>query len=51
MSAGALAEGERVAREIAQRNSIPLATLHADPADIPLWLEQAGGKLSSMLAP
>ena len=50
MPAGALAEGERIAREIAQRNSIPLAILHADPADIPLWLEQARGELSSMLA-
>ena len=49
--AGALAGGERIAREIAQRNSIPLAVLHADPADIPGWLEQASGALSSMLAP
>ncbi len=51
MAAGALAEGERIAQKIAQRNSIPLAILHADPADIPLWLEQASGKLSMMLAP
>lgn len=49
--AGALAEGERIAREIARRNSIPLAILHADPADIPRWLAQASGALSSMLAP
>jgi uncharacterized protein YbjT (DUF2867 family) len=49
--AGALAEGERIAREIAQRNSIPLAVLRADPADVPRWLEQASGALSLMLAP
>jgi nucleoside-diphosphate-sugar epimerase len=48
---GALAEGERVAREMAHRNSIPLAILHADPADMPLWLEQARGALTSLLAP
>jgi uncharacterized protein YbjT (DUF2867 family) len=51
MPLGALAEGERISREIAQRNSIPLATLHADPADIAFWLAQARGELSSMLAP
>ncbi len=45
----AVAEGERIAREIAQRNSIPLAILRADPIDIPLWLEQASGELSTML--
>ncbi len=49
--AGALAEGERIAREIAQRSSIPLAILDADPVDTPLWLERANGALSSMLAP
>ena len=49
--AGALAEGEQIAREIAQGNSIPLATLHADSANIPLWLEQASGALYSLLAP
>jgi hypothetical protein len=47
----ALAEGERIAREIADRNSIPLALLLADPTDMPRWLEQARGALSSMLAP
>jgi uncharacterized protein YbjT (DUF2867 family) len=50
MPAGALAEGERIAREIAHRNSIPLVILHADPADTPRWLEQARGGLSSLLA-
>jgi uncharacterized protein YbjT (DUF2867 family) len=49
--AGALAEGERIAREVAGRNSIPLAVLNADPADIPRWLEQASGALSLMLSP
>ncbi len=47
--AGALATGERTAREIASRNLIPLAILRADPADLPGWLEQARGALSSML--
>ncbi len=51
MPAGALAEGEWIAQEIAQLNSIPLAVLHADPAGISLWLAQASGELSSMLAP
>ena len=51
MPAGALAEGERIAREIARRNSIPLAVLHADPGDLPRWLEQAHRELSLMLAP
>jgi len=49
--AGALAEGERVAREIALRNAIPLAVLDTDPADIPGWLEQARAALSEMLTP
>jgi hypothetical protein len=47
--AGALAAGERIAQEIASRNSIPLAILSVDPADLPRWLEQARGALSSML--
>jgi uncharacterized protein YbjT (DUF2867 family) len=51
MPAGALAEGERIAQEVARQNSIPLAILHANPTDIPLWLEQASGELSMMLAP
>jgi uncharacterized protein YbjT (DUF2867 family) len=51
MPPGALAEGERIAWEIARRNSIPLAVLHADPVDISLWLVQARGEWSSMLAP
>ncbi len=49
--AGALAEGERIAQEIAQRNSIPLAILRADPADVARWLEQARRAVSSMLVP
>ncbi len=48
--AGALAEGARIAQELAQRNCIPLAILPAHPADTALWLEQARGELSSMLA-
>lgn len=49
--AGALAEGERIARGIAHRNSIPMTVLHADPADLPHWLERARTALSSMLIP
>ncbi len=51
MPAGSRAEGERIAREIAHRNSIPLAILHADPADKSLWLEQARVGLSALLTP
>jgi hypothetical protein len=51
MPAGALAEGERIAQEIAQRNAIPLAILNTNPADIPCWLEQARGALSELLTP
>jgi hypothetical protein len=46
---GALAGGERIVCEVARSNSIPLALLRADPADVPRWLEQANGALSSML--
>jgi hypothetical protein len=48
--ADALAEGERIVRETARRNSIPLALLRSDPADVPLWLEQARATVASMLA-
>lgn len=51
MPAGALADGERIARELARRNSIPLAILDAHPADLRCWLRQAGGALSSLLTP
>jgi hypothetical protein len=51
VSACLLAEGGRIAREIAQRNSIPLAILRADPADVPSWLGQARAAVSSMLVP
>jgi uncharacterized protein YbjT (DUF2867 family) len=51
MPAGALVEGERVAQEIARRNSIPLAILHAGPAEAPIWLEQVRGALSELLTP
>jgi hypothetical protein len=51
MPAGALAEGERIARELAHRNSIPLVILDVDPADPHRWPAQAGGALSSLLAP
>jgi uncharacterized protein YbjT (DUF2867 family) len=46
----ALAEGERIALEIARRNSIPLVVLRADPADAPRWLTQAREAVASLLA-
>jgi hypothetical protein len=48
--AKALAEGEGIARELTLRNSIPLALLHADPTDLPRWLEQACAAVDSLLA-
>ncbi len=48
--ADALAEGERIVREVAQENSVPLAILRADPADVPRWLTQARAALASLLA-
>jgi hypothetical protein len=48
---GVLAEGERIATEIASRNSIPVAILRADPADRSRWLEQARMALAAMLSP
>ncbi len=49
MPACAPPEGERIAQEIARRNSIPLAILRADPADTPLWVQEASRELSMML--
>jgi hypothetical protein len=49
VSAAVLAEGERIARELTSRNSIPLALLHADPDDLPRWLEQARAALAALL--
>ncbi len=48
--ADALAEGEQIARVLAERNSIPLGLLRADPADGSLWLEQARAAVGAMLA-
>jgi hypothetical protein len=48
--AGPLAAGERITREIAVRNSIPLAVLRADPADPPRWLEQARAAVDVLLS-
>jgi hypothetical protein len=48
--ANALVEGELIAREITQRNSIPLTVLRADPADVSRWMESSRAALSSMLA-
>ncbi len=48
--AAALAEGERIVCETARENSIPLALLRADPADVAPWLSQARVAVASMLA-
>jgi uncharacterized protein YbjT (DUF2867 family) len=47
--AAILREGERGASEIAARNSIPLALLHADPAAGSAWLERARGAVADLL--
>lgn len=41
--------GERIAREVAERNAMPLALVRADPADARAWLAQAREALSSLL--
>ncbi|HVR06258.1 MAG TPA: hypothetical protein VMS02_09455, partial [Solirubrobacteraceae bacterium] len=45
-----LAEGERAAHELAQRNAIPLAVLRAAPADESAWLEEARSAVDALLA-
>ncbi len=47
--ADALAQGERIVREVARKSSIPLAILRADPADVPQWLTQARAALALLL--
>ena len=46
---GALAEGERIAEEIARRNAIPIGYLRSDPANHALWLKEAHGVVQGML--
>jgi hypothetical protein len=45
----ALAEGERIAREVTRRNSIPLALIDADSSDLTRWLGQARTALATLL--
>ncbi len=40
---------ERLVSETAARNSIPVAILTADPADIDVWLAQALGGIGALL--
>lgn len=44
-----LAEGAQLARDVAQRNAIPVAVLTADPSDGDLWLRDARATLSPYL--
>jgi hypothetical protein len=44
-----LAEGRRIVSETAAGNSIPAATLTADPGDAEAWLEQARGAVRALL--
>jgi hypothetical protein len=48
---GTPAGGERIARAVARANSIPLAFVRAEPADLPEWLAQAHGAVDSLLGP
>jgi hypothetical protein len=44
-----LAEGERVAADVAQRNSIPLAILRADPAEEQRWQVEGLAAVDALL--
>ncbi|MGH2865706.1 MAG: hypothetical protein ACRDJX_10730 [Solirubrobacteraceae bacterium] len=48
-STEAVAEGELVARAVAERNQIPVAFLTADPHALDGWLAQARAAVSSLL--
>jgi hypothetical protein len=48
--ASVLADGERRARSIAERNSIPFAALTRDPALPGPWLDAAVGAIDTLLA-
>lgn len=45
----ALAAGERIARELCERNMIPLELLLADAAEPQEWLEAARGAIARLL--
>ena len=44
-----LASGERIVRDLAARNSIPVAFLTAQPDDVEGWLADARGAIASLL--
>ena len=46
---GLLAEGERTARALTERNAIPAAFLTADPRELDGWLAAARGAVDSLL--
>jgi hypothetical protein len=48
-SAVLVREGERIARKLAERNSIPAAYLSADPSEPDAWLQQAHAAVASLL--
>lgn len=45
-----LQRGATIATEVADRNEIPLAVLHADPADRGRWRDEALGAIERLLA-
>jgi len=42
-------EGERIVRELTERNVIPVAFLSADPSDVGAWLTEASAAVHSLL--
>ncbi len=47
--AEALAGGERIVREVAERNEIPVGFLRADPGDAEAWLAGAHAEIGALL--
>jgi hypothetical protein len=50
-AADLIADGERIVRELAERNSIPVAFLTAQPGDVEGWLAAARGAVALLLGP
>jgi hypothetical protein len=50
VSAAALAGGERIVRSLGERNAIPVAVLHAHPADAKGWHAEACAAVHALLA-
>ena len=48
-SRAALLAGERIVRDLAERNAIPVALLTSDPRDTSAWLAQARAAMDSLL--